>query len=221
MGAYGVEHLLQQEKTVSRWLRVLLSIIGWVLGILLTLVPLADRLKPFLLTIVTDTFARACLSIPSPWGGWEWILGIGFLLVLVIALVWMKRGKLQQGVVLLTGSIALLIPTYMVAVVPKIEAYSQAPAIRFYESVQDKDCYVEVLGMKSYAQYFYGRCKPQANPQYTHIGWLLEGTIDKPVYFVSKVHREAEMRGYGLQLIAREGGFILWTRPDSAFKGNH
>lgn len=215
MSAYGVEHLLQQEKAVSGWLRVMLSVIGLVLGILLTLVPLVDQLKPLLFNIVTDTFTRACLSIPSPWNGWEWTLGIGFLLVLVTSLVWMKRGKLQQGVVLLTGSIALLIPAYMVAVVPKIEAYSQAPAIRFYESVQDQDCYVEVLGMKSYAQYFYGRCKPQANPQYTNINWLLEGAVDKPVYFVSKVHRETEMRNYGLKLVDREGGFMLWIRPDS------
>ena len=40
-------------------------------------------------------------------------------------------------------------------IIPKVERYTQGAAIDFYKSIEGEDCYVEVLGFKSYAHLFY------------------------------------------------------------------
>jgi hypothetical protein len=109
-------------------------------------------------------------------------------------------------------SFSIAIPVYIIWVVPKIEVYTQQPAIAFYESLQGKDCYVESLGHKSYAQYFYTRSMPRSNPASHDKQWLLEGRIDKPVYFVVKVNHLKDYQQYDLTLLSRKGGFALLVR---------
>ena len=42
---------------------------------------------------------------------------------------------------------------------PKIEKHVQGAVIDFYESIINKDVYVNVFGMKSYAHLFYSKKK--------------------------------------------------------------
>jgi hypothetical protein len=124
----------------------------------------------------------------------------------------MWQNKLLKGITLLLGTFMLGIPTYLVCVVPKIEAYSQRPAIEFYKSLEGKDCYVETIGMKSYAQYFYPKSLPHSNPNAQNPKWIIHGNIDKPAFFVSKISRLEEIRGYGMTELYREGGFVFWVK---------
>ena len=43
---------------------------------------------------------------------------------------------------------------------PKIEMYTQGPAIDFYESLKNENNYITTVGFKSYAHYFYSEIKP-------------------------------------------------------------
>ena len=97
---------------------------------------------------------------------------------------------------------------------PKIEKYTQAPVIDFYQSLQHKDCYVESLNYLSYAQYFYTRKMPLKNPKAYSRDWLLHGPIDKDVYFVSKVTLHQMNMEHNSQLleIDRKNGFIFYLR---------
>jgi hypothetical protein len=76
--------------------------------------------------------------------------------------------------------------------------------------------YVESLGHKSYAQYFYSNAQPQSNPLYHDMNWLLAGSIDKPAYFVVKVNQLHEYENHHLTLVKQRGGFALLVRIPEA-----
>src|SRR5690606_9610058 len=108
-----------------------------------------------------------------------------------------------------TGVMLLLVSFW---VLPGIERFSQGSAITFYESLQYDDVYVETIGFKSYAQYFYKKIQPDKNPESVRREWLLEGDIDKDVYFVTKV-TNSELDGRnGIQKLKCEGGFCFYLR---------
>jgi hypothetical protein len=113
---------------------------------------------------------------------------------------------------------SLLIPCLLAVLAPRIEQYSQAPAINFFKSLQDKEVYIETLGYKSYAQYFYGRTKPPSHENAKNIDWLLHGKIDKDAYFSLHVNNTKDHINSTMELIGQKGGFVFYRRlvqPDS------
>ncbi len=212
MAAFGVDQLLLKEKQVPKWLLGLMGIIGIAMSAAMAALPLIGHYKHLLIPYIKDDFAVACLSVSAGWNGFEWTIGILLLGLLIRTLVLQAKGETMKGVVGLLAGIMIALPAYLAWVVPKIEAYTQRPAIEFYESLQGKDCYVETLGMKSYAQYFYAQTQPHTHPEYNDRNWLLFGNTDKPAYFVSKITGETEVKDYGVLEIGRKGGFIFWKR---------
>ena len=101
-------------------------------------------------------------------------------------------------------------------IIPKIELITQGAHIEFYEQLQGKDCYVESLGFKSFAHLFYFRKQPQLNPNSSNMAWLIEGDIDKPVYFVSKnTYKGTYWRHPHLKELYRKNGYVFYKRiPD-------
>ena len=102
---------------------------------------------------------------------------------------------------------------YLPIILPKIEAYSQRPAIAFYKSLKGKEAYVTTVDFKSYAPYFYFEQPNDPNPNRKDIHWLLTGNIDKPAYFVLKVTDTLKMATYqAITLMKTEGGFAFYQR---------
>ncbi|WP_229239250.1 hypothetical protein [Emticicia agri] len=107
-------------------------------------------------------------------------------------------------------------------VVPKIERYTQGAAIDFYESKQGQDVYVSVIGFKSYAHLFYFQKQPNTAPASTanmtqeEFGqWLLNGQVDKPVFFVTRIDRYEEYKNHpNLELIEEKNGFVFLKRKN-------
>lgn len=212
MAALAVDKMLLNGKSLHKLLVVLLTLVGTVISLLLFLLPLVDLIKPWAIPYIKDPFAVASLSESADWLGIEWIIG----LVVFCAFAWCAYQLWHQQVVKavypLLVVMLLSLPLYVVWVVPKIEVYSQRPAIEFYQSLIGQDVYVESLGHKSYAQYFYAQTQPHTNPLYKDNAWLLEGEIDKPVYFVVKVNHLEKYLQYNLTEVARKGGFVLVKR---------
>jgi len=103
---------------------------------------------------------------------------------------------------------------YTRLVVPKIELYTQSAAIKFYQSLQGKDVYVNTLGFKSYAQLYYFNKPTIINKLSYDEQWLLTGPIDKDAYFVSKIQDKKEyLQKYPLlKEIKEENGFVFFIR---------
>ena len=215
--------LLTGRATWPRGLTVGLLLIGGLLGLLLTLLPVVGQFKTTLIPYINDPFAVANLQANVAWGGWEWLIGATYLAVLLTAIVRL-RGVVQRQRLLpensLPGSVwALFMATavclwfYLSLVVPKIEEYVQGTVVRFYQSKQGQNVYAEPIGYKSYAQLFYFRKQPPVNPQTKQETYLIDGPVDKPTYLITKI---TSANGYrtnpNLRVVKEENGYVIFQR---------
>lgn len=217
--AYYVYELVNDAKTLKKYLVWLLLITGAMFSVILIGIPLVVRYKDLLIPYIKDDFAVACLSTPVKWSGYEFLIGFAYLLSIVVSVLMIKRRKTFTGIITLFYATAFCIFLYLKAVVPKIEGFSQAPAINFYESISGQDVYVTTVGFYSYAPFFYFRKMPGGNPESDNRDWLLDGEIDKPVYIVAKSTAKKDMDKYpDFQFIKQDGGFMFFRRLPKSIK---
>ena len=184
---------------------------------LLAAVPYVATHPYLIIPYLPDPYAVASLNIKVNWSGYESFIGIVYFVLVICAIVMFYKKQNMKGILVLFYSTAICLFVYLLAVVPKIERYSQGPAIDFYESLQGKDVYVWPIGFKSYAQYFYEK-KP-ASPVYGEAdeNFLLKGNITRPAYFVVKItDTNFDSTCNGCTLINQEGGFKFYKREAAA-----
>ena len=141
------------------------------------------------------------------------------------ALAFLRRKDSKQFAVILFVATAIVVPLALARIAPRIERYTQATPIGFYESLRGCQCYVAPLGFKSYAHLFYARIPPDYSARAAGVGggrdhyqdWLLSGPIDRPAYFVSKIDKADRWRAQtGLQVIGERNGFVFVRREPPA-----
>ena len=141
-----------------KWVLGVLLFVGFIFSFVLIAVPLiAINKTHWLMPYIDDKFALASLSSDVQWGGYEYYIGIFYAITIVVFIYNLYYKKIYNSLISIiigTGISLLLLSKY---VVPKIEQYSQGPAIEFYKSVQSENKYLTTVGFKSYAHYFYGR----------------------------------------------------------------
>ncbi|MBK7344611.1 MAG: glycosyltransferase family 39 protein [Saprospiraceae bacterium] len=169
-----------------------------------------ELLRPVL---AADPFGVANLDADVQWTGWEALVSLCLLAVLVSSIYAFKRKDNRSGVIILFLGTAIFVFVTLIDVIRNIEGYSQRAAIEFYEARQGEDCYVQPVGFKSYAHLFYTRKSPVTNNLSYDQNWLLSGAIDKPVYFVTRVGKEDRFEAFpDIREIGRKNGFIFLKR---------
>ena len=99
---------------------------------------------------------------------------------------------------------------YTAIVVPKIEGYTQATVIDFYESKVGQKVYIEPIGFKSYAHLLYFQ-KPAASPDADFL--LQANQVDRPCFFIMKVTEDDQMKYHPkLELMKEENGFLFYRK---------
>src|SRR5665811_391786 len=89
--AVSVYDIYLNKSRITVWNKALLAGIGFVFAIspgiiqLIATLPV-ETLKRF----IKDDFAIACIGNPVQWNGYEYLLGAGFMLILVISLFFLK-----------------------------------------------------------------------------------------------------------------------------------
>lgn len=193
---------------------------GWLLGIIGGLIALALAVLPFFalnirrfIPYVKDPFVQANMAADVHWTGWESLIGI-LLMVVIGTGVWHLYNKeFRKASWIFFGGTAIVIFLGASIIVPRIERYSQGAAIDFFQERQGEDCYVRPLGYKSYGHLFYTQKPKPANENYYDQDWLLTGDIDKPVYFVTKIHKADQYKHYtDLRELYRKNGFVFLRR---------
>lgn len=215
LGAYGIFKLKAQGKVFPRWLKVLIISISTFWGLLVFILQMIALNKEKIIAsgIIDDQFAMGNLQANVYWSGYESIVGLGFIVVIMFLYI-SERIKQQTQ---LTGTMVatiLFIYSTLLFIVPKIEGYSQNAAIEFYKEKQGENCYMRTLGFKSYAHLYYFNLQKQANPKYRDENWLLTGDIDKTVYFVMKnTNKDKFLKSYPqLKLLYEKNGFVFVKR---------
>ena len=197
----------------------------------------------WLIPNLKDPFAAAQLSVDIPIAGWEFLIGVVYFISIVVGLYLLSKLQVVKSVLVFSLSTAFCLLIFTRVMVPKIESFSQGPMIAFYENLKGKDVYVTPVDMKSYAQYFYSEVQPLEEgsalatykkqlllehdaesfndlPQKDKtifnsqvVNWLMIGEVDKPTYFVVRVHHQDKITDKpDCEFIYEEGGFAFYKR---------
>ncbi len=239
LAAYTMEQVLAARAHLAFWNKLLFLIVGLTVSaafIVLPLVFLVDGLKGGLVGLIRDPFAQANLMLPVQWSWIAVLPGIVLLAAVVygtIKLIQRQAAKAFTGIFL--GGL-FTIQGFLIAVVPALEQHTQGTAIEFLEALEQKDAYVETLGYKSYAQYFYAATPKIGDradyrayrrsvadryqnlpardiPAMAYRDWLIHGNIDKPAFFISKIQQREEFEAMeNLEVIGQKGGFVFYRR---------
>ena len=129
----------------------------------------------------------------------------------------------MMGIALLFIGTTVVMKFTNVIVTKKIERYSQAAAIEFFESLKGKDVYVHSVGYKTYAHYFYAEMQAENAPRIDDLNdsqqqrdwesWLKTGDIDKPAYFSTKINAIHMFDNHpDIDSLYSKNGFVFYKR---------
>ncbi len=197
---------------LPKWQLGLFLGMGLLIGIALIAVPYLLINKDLLIPLMNDQFAVDSLATAINWSGLEPFIGLVFISSIIGSFVFLRKSNYLKMLTINAGGLAITLLLVLFFILPRIESFTQGPAITFYESKKGEDCYVESFGFKSYAQYHYFETPSGLREESKDLVWLLKGEIDKPVYLVSK-STNRELDDYpGFELLYAEGGFRFYKR---------
>ncbi|MBN8669629.1 MAG: glycosyltransferase family 39 protein [Chitinophagales bacterium] len=212
LAAMQLYRIAEGKVSLLKPVKILLTVIGVVLAIAITCLPLVGLNKDILIPLIDDPFAVGNLQANVHWSIAEISWGLIYLAGIITAVVLMRK-EFRKGVLVLCAVQVITIQVTVLHFTPKIEAISQRAAIEYFQSFIGKDVYVHVLGYKSYAHLFYTQKQPQTNNNYDNEEWLLTGNIDKPAYFICKVMEADKYRAMPqLEETGSKNGFVFFKR---------
>jgi hypothetical protein len=192
--------------------RYLLIVLGVLISIIFFSIPFLFYKKDLLLSLLNDEFAIRALRDGPNFSFIHVVYSVVFLAFILLALNMLKKKKfLSFGLFTFLGT-GLTLAAVMTFLLPTIEETTQGPSIVFSKNVAQKDCYYDAIGFKSYVPYFYGRVPYKRNEKATDLNWLIDGDIDKPVYFLGKYDYLFLETRPAFVKVEEKGGFILWRR---------
>lgn len=212
LAALQLYRIAEGKVSLLKPVKILLTVIGVVLAIAITCLPLVGLNKDILIPLIDDPFAVGNLQANVHWSIGEISWGVIYLVGIITAVVLMRK-EFRKGMLVLCAVQVITIQVTVLHFTPKIEAISQRAAIEYFQSFIGKDVYVHVLGYKSYAHLFYTQKQPQTNNNYDNEEWLLTGDIDKPAYFICKVMEADKYRAMPqLEETGSKNGFVFFKR---------
>ncbi len=191
--AYRCWQFLEYKATWTRRDSILLGVVGFLISLLFTLLPLVGSHAQQLVPFIKDDFAVANLQAQVDWQWYHGLVGLVYGVAVGFALYCFRQSRYVRAINLLLSATAIFMFLAMAVIVPKIERYTQGSLIDFYKTLQGKNVYVQVVGFKSYAHYFYPQIMPDSTPKRRDTDWLLSVENKKPTYFVVKVTAKKEI----------------------------
>jgi 4-amino-4-deoxy-L-arabinose transferase-like glycosyltransferase len=173
------------------------------------------------------------------WPSYLAIIGLLYLVVAFSGVVIAWKNQLMVGVARIFIATAVTVQLIFILMLPYVEPLSQGAMVSFLKEQAKENVYINVIGFKSYAHYFYGAKQPQdlASPELlkviaaykdefktdyispkqfneSEMFWHLYGQIDKPVVFVAKRYKSDKIvREYlHLKQIGTAGGYVFFRR---------
>ncbi len=241
LGAHAVVQLEAGTFLPKKWIAGLLLGIGFIISLGLFIVPFFDDFVPWMVHRgwINDPFAEASFKAGANWFGWEWIIGVMMFALTIYGMWSYRKQKIRKSIYSMTIGGAVVIALACFLIVPRVENYTQNAAIEFWKSKAGQHVYVETLGYKSYAHFFYAETKSDHAADimfYDYLrtkdevlkgtrisaeqmrmwkhDWICQGEIDRPAYYISKNTFESEVVKYypGMTKIGEKNGFVFWER---------
>jgi hypothetical protein len=212
LAATYIAGLIKDGQKPNKMLVWLYIFLGVLFGVLLTILPLISSFKHLVVPLINDPFAVAGIMKPVNWGGFEFIFGIIYLLAVIASFWFILKRLFFRAIIIMAVGTGVLLFSYMVFVLPKVEAHTQGSLIDFLQAKKGEDVYVMTFGFHSYAPYFYF-AQPNNNvDKRADDDFLLNGRIDKPVYIITKITDQYLLTKSDLKLLKEEGGYRFYKR---------
>ena len=220
LAALQLQHYHERNQFSERLRKWLIpGVVLWT--ILFMTVPIIGLYKNEIIPLLKDEFVKALLQADVHWNIADLFIGIFYLLLASIGLYLLhKKTTWLDGIVILflAGIPAILL--FLPITASKIEGYTQAAPIEYYQSMKNKDVLVYPSGFKSYAHLFYSGKLPasKSKQQYTE-DELMNGAESRPVYFVAKLKKAKEMRNdTRFQEVFTKNGFSAFKVVNNSLK---
>lgn len=214
LATYFVYQLIQEKRHWKWFDSAIVLLLGLFITVFFLLFPFLFINKNSWINQVKDSFAVDLINAPIQWTGYETIFILLFLLGLIAGLLLIYKKQFFKGIVILFSFAAIGFNFTLTNLLPNIDKHLQQSMINMYSELQKEDCYVDVLGFKSYAQLFYTNKKNPDNKKSLDKNWLLTGAVDKPVYFICKSsYLKTALENYPqLKDLKNNNGYVLLKR---------
>ncbi len=216
LATYAIMQMVEKKMKFRNWLKTILIVMTVLEGSALILLQLFVKYKDQIIAKdwIKDPFAVGNLQATVHWSGYEFLLGVMLIVGIMLSLILFRKQILKMVTGIFITSLIYTTLTIFI-ITPKIEQYSQNAAIEFYQNHAKQDCFMEVWGFKSYAQYFYFKKQPPENGTRIDEESLLKGNFTKPVYVVTKItsYREFQKRYPDFSLLYIKNGFAFFGKP--------
>lgn len=211
IASYVIYQNISEKRNLHKISYALLTIVGILVGFIFTAIPLIVKFKANIIPLIKDKFAVQNILLPVQWSGFEYLLGLIYIVLLIIVIIKLKNNI--NYIIHLFMLNALILNLLMLFIVPKIEQHSQGSMIEFFEKHNKSNEYVTTYGFRSYAKFFYTNKQKPQNIKALDEEWLLKGTIDKPVYIVCKMYdKEKVLQLDKIHFLYEKGGFVFFVR---------
>jgi hypothetical protein len=173
------------------------------------------------------------------WPTYLAFIGLMYLIVAFSGVVSAWKTQAMAGIARIFIVTAVTVQLVFILMLPYVEPLSQGAMVSFLKEQAKEDEYINVMGFKSYAHYYYGEKQPEdlTNPEFLKVladykeehqtnyispkqfnelemFWHLYGQIDKPVVFVARRYKSEQIMRENPQLkqIGAGGGFVFLRR---------
>ncbi|MBL7719149.1 MAG: glycosyltransferase family 39 protein [Flavipsychrobacter sp.] len=212
LAALKISQLSEGKDQLKKAVRWIVLVVGLLLGVVFVALPVVGMNIKELSRSIKDPVAVADMQADVSWHWLESVWGVIYLAGVVFAFVVMKQ-QFRKGLIAFCVAQLLVVQVLIAHFTPKIEAYSQRPAIEFFEQFQGQDVYVYTMGYYSYAHLFYTRKAPGVNGGKAIDKYSLLEHSDKPVYYVCRLNKVADFKAYPqLEEIGRKNSFVFFRK---------
>ncbi len=213
MAALYIDQIIEQGKRFPAWLIRASGLMVGLYAIVLVAVSLTDVLKPWLLStqFISDPFTIGNLEADGGWTRFEWLVSLLLVAGWLLFRFYNKQSKPEAAVRSLFASSIGFMFLAMVWIAPLVERYTQQAVIEFCRQVADEKGYVNTLGHKSYAIYFYADRQPPGIPSHFDLNEAVEVPGNRPLYFIIKNKRKEQYLDQypALETLYEKNGFVF------------
>lgn len=219
LAALTIQRLTPLHKNWKKTIFFSITVVAVLYAFTIGAITYMDSFKHILIKkdLIGDVFALECLKADGGWKGYEFLAGLILFTGIVSFIILWTRGRDHQAMILIFPVTTVFLFVAVLMITPRVEKYSQHAAVEFFQSVSNEDAYLATLGYKSYVHLFYGKVTIHENPSAKNVDWLLQGDIDKTVYFAIKIDKkEGYLKQYPeLTVLYEKNGFVFCERkPD-------
>ena len=220
LAAYHIQRLLQGRWKFGKGHIAVFGLQALLLGAAFTLAGMFNSVRPKLLPLLAnDAFATSMFANPVPERIWEPLIGLGFITATAVAIWLIYVQRIWQGIVLLFAASGIAVWLLGMVIAPKILHYTQSDLMAFYNEKRTEDCYLRPMHFHTYAHLYYGELQPIRNPKSLELAWLVNGQVDKPVYFIARLTDIDQVHRWcpNVQVTEQRGPYVIMQRTDAGY----